>query len=226
MSFWERLTELLKEKGITQKNLSKIAGVTQPSISGWKNGSQPNALAVMNIASYFNVSLEYLLKGGERTGYKLGFYRDLDSFTENPDKNFVNIHFYKDKNNNLAGLGYDNSIYNLFDDGIPLPRHLIGKHHPQKIRVMEVFGDSMKNIQIHSGDLVYFVLSENYRDGLNVIRIEDKLYVRRIEIDIIGGGIKIFSENEKYTPKTLSSDEKKCLQVIGNVICWTHINLN
>ena len=68
MSFGERFKELRLEKGLTQQELAedfnKIYGHTfsKPSISQYENGKRtPENQALKNFASYFNVSIDYLL---------------------------------------------------------------------------------------------------------------------------------------------------------------------
>ena len=68
MTFGERFKELRLEKGLTQQELAedfnKIYGHTfsKPSISQYENGKRtPENQALKNFASYFNVSIDYLL---------------------------------------------------------------------------------------------------------------------------------------------------------------------
>ena len=63
MEFSKRLKELRSEKDLTQQQLSinlnnKIA---QSAIALWENGKRvPNLDAVILLAQYFNVSLDYI----------------------------------------------------------------------------------------------------------------------------------------------------------------------
>lgn len=66
MTFYERLKELLEQHSMTAKDLSNCVGITGASITGWKNGSIPNADVVIKIAEYFNTSVEYLITGTEK----------------------------------------------------------------------------------------------------------------------------------------------------------------
>ena len=68
MTFGERFKELRLEKGLTQQGLAedfnKIYGHTfsKPSISQYEHGKRtPENEALKNFASYFNVSIDYLL---------------------------------------------------------------------------------------------------------------------------------------------------------------------
>ena len=59
--FYEKLDEILKKKDLTMNKLAKNAGVAQASTVRWKNGSIPNADALIKICKYLNVSADYLL---------------------------------------------------------------------------------------------------------------------------------------------------------------------
>lgn len=58
----ERLAELRESRGLNQKELSSILGVSKNSISKYENDrSTPDDETKIKIAEYFNVSLDYLM---------------------------------------------------------------------------------------------------------------------------------------------------------------------
>ena len=58
----ERLKMLRMEKQMTQKELAQATGLSQSAIAYWENGkSLPNALAVIALAKFFHVSIDYLI---------------------------------------------------------------------------------------------------------------------------------------------------------------------
>ena len=57
-----RLKEIRKEKGVTQKVLASVIGVTETAVSMYETGiNDPNDNVKLKIASYFGVSLDYLI---------------------------------------------------------------------------------------------------------------------------------------------------------------------
>lgn len=63
-SFGERLQELLKSRDITQKEFSKLAGVTESAMSHYVKGDRiPRATVLARIADALNTTTEYLLNG-------------------------------------------------------------------------------------------------------------------------------------------------------------------
>lgn len=62
MSFAEKLKALRSEKKVTQKQLAELLGVGRPTIAGYETkGKQPDFDKVIEIAEYFNVSIDYLI---------------------------------------------------------------------------------------------------------------------------------------------------------------------
>lgn len=62
MTFQERLKELRKEDGITQKTLAQAIGITCDCIGFWKHGrSEPSIEFIIALAKYFGVTTDYLL---------------------------------------------------------------------------------------------------------------------------------------------------------------------
>lgn len=61
-NFSEKLTDLMKENGISQNQLAKILNVKQQTISRYMNGTrEPNIDTILAIAKYFEITTDYLL---------------------------------------------------------------------------------------------------------------------------------------------------------------------
>ena len=60
-NFSERLKELRQEKGLSQDELAKEVGLTHTAIGLWELDKRvPNLNAVIALAKFFNVSLDYI----------------------------------------------------------------------------------------------------------------------------------------------------------------------
>lgn len=65
---YEIFEKLCEEKGITTYKLCKDLGISQGTISNWKNGRNELKMPTMKlIADYFEVSVDYLSTGIEPT---------------------------------------------------------------------------------------------------------------------------------------------------------------
>ena len=62
MDFSQRLTFLLEERGITAYRISKDTGISDSMLARWKSGERlPSLERVIDLAKYFNVSIDYLV---------------------------------------------------------------------------------------------------------------------------------------------------------------------
>ncbi|MGM0214186.1 helix-turn-helix domain-containing protein [Enterococcus sp. AZ109] len=65
--FGMRLTQLRKQRGLTQNDVAKILGIARTTYSSYEQGRRSPDVDIQNkIADYFNVSLDYL-HGREKT---------------------------------------------------------------------------------------------------------------------------------------------------------------
>ncbi|MBU3875476.1 helix-turn-helix domain-containing protein [Faecalicatena sp. AGMB00832] len=66
MRFAAMLKELREEKGITQSELADQLGITRSTVAGYETkGKQPDYERLIEIARFFDVSVDYLLTGYE-----------------------------------------------------------------------------------------------------------------------------------------------------------------
>lgn len=62
MNIKNRLKELRNSKNLSQKEMSKIFGITQSGYSRWESGIvKIDNLSLQKIADYFNVTIDYIL---------------------------------------------------------------------------------------------------------------------------------------------------------------------
>ena len=76
MTFYERIEEMRKERGISQGNLEKELGFSNGSYSKWKN-SMPTPERLQKLAEYFGVSVDYLVTGETENGEK--YYLNVET---------------------------------------------------------------------------------------------------------------------------------------------------
>lgn len=66
MSWKEKVIDLMEKRNITQKELSRLSGITESSISRYlRNDQRPRLDVVVNIAKALNVETNYLLEEEE-----------------------------------------------------------------------------------------------------------------------------------------------------------------
>ena len=60
---YERYVKLRDERGVTDYEVAKTAGITRSTFTDWRNGrSQPKLDKLLAIAKYFGVPIEYFLE--------------------------------------------------------------------------------------------------------------------------------------------------------------------
>lgn len=66
MNFWERVENLIEQKGINKKTLAAEAGIDSSNISkGLKSGGSPSVDTAVRIAKFLDTSVEYLVTGND-----------------------------------------------------------------------------------------------------------------------------------------------------------------
>lgn len=79
MNIGNNISALRKKKGITQEELANELGVSAQAVSKWENNSScPDVSLLTQIADYFNVSVDALLRSEKE---------DIVDFSENKDGN-------------------------------------------------------------------------------------------------------------------------------------------
>ena len=75
--FTTRTNEILKERGITQKELSKMSNITEASLSRYLSGDYvPRIDVVRNIAIALGVSVSYLIGESEGTNNNISAFNE------------------------------------------------------------------------------------------------------------------------------------------------------
>lgn len=68
MSWQEKVRNLMINRGINQKQLSQLSGITESSVSRYlRSERRPRLDIVVNFAKAFGVSTDYLLDDGEES---------------------------------------------------------------------------------------------------------------------------------------------------------------
>lgn len=80
--------ELCKKKGVRPSDVSRATGISTATLTSWKKGKYtPKQDKLQKIADYFEVSVDYLIKGKEAEGYYINeeTARVAQRIFDNPD---------------------------------------------------------------------------------------------------------------------------------------------
>lgn len=104
---YDRFKDLCGKMGKTMKEVCKDLGISQGTVSNWKKrNSTPSGDLLSKMANYFNVSIEYLLTGHEKS----------DDFAEVMKEVNAEQAFYQDENLLSLDEAEVVSIYRLLPD--------------------------------------------------------------------------------------------------------------
>ena len=85
-----RLKELRLKAGVTQKELATYLGVTGQTLLNWENGIyEPKIAEFINLAEYFNVTVDYLIERPITNNEIDLICKKLDSIDKNKFISFV-----------------------------------------------------------------------------------------------------------------------------------------
>lgn len=148
-----RIAELRKKSGISQKELAQIFGLAQNTLSQYENEARnPPAKFIAELASYFDVPENYILgiKPNDEKPTDLNALdcRNVTKITETSDKNMVNIlisigwrllHIGEDRTVQDDGSGYSYTNYVLGWYGDPREAHIpqFGKDPRDRLWVVD-----------------------------------------------------------------------------------------
>lgn len=91
---------------------------------------------------------------------------------------------------------------------------------PKNAVVVQAKGDSMQP-KIQDGDLLLVDVNQLavHEDGIHVINVDGRIAVKRLQF-MLGGSIKIVSDNPAYEPQVLKPDAGDGFWIVGRVV-WS-----
>ncbi|PYG88572.1 transcriptional regulator with XRE-family HTH domain [Ruminiclostridium sufflavum DSM 19573] len=83
----ERLKQLVREKGLEQQEVAAQLNIKSPTFNGYVgNKREPSISRLKQLASYFDVSVDYLIGLNDiRNPYLSHLSEEINSFIQNPD---------------------------------------------------------------------------------------------------------------------------------------------
>lgn len=231
----DRVQHLIGDASVNSK--AKLWGVPTSTIAGMlERGTEPSIRNAVKIAAAEGVSLEWLATG-EGSMQAQPPTANLPIHTQLND-DFVMV-------NDLSGVeaAAGGGAYVTEEEAVgrmAFRREWIAREglKAQALRIIRARGDSMEpTIQdgapilveafayqdstgsvryLHSGTGPREVVK---RDGVYVVRLDDKLLVKRLQLDMLGG-LLVKSDNSTYDTLHVPADRLDDIAVVGRVV-WT-----
>lgn len=200
-----RIKFLREEKGVYQKDLAKLLGVTTPLINYYENEKRAiSAKTASILADYFNVSIDYLLGKSD---------------TRKPESNVFP----------LSDEAVSIPVVGKISAGLPiLATENIGRYEFAPSSMIKqgftyfylvVNGDSM-NRKFNDGDIVLVQQQEDLEnDEIGVFLIGDEATVKRYKREDDRIVLYPMSTNPEHDPQIYNPKEKS-IKIIGKVISY------
>lgn len=214
--FASRLRAVREGAGLDQTPFGERIGVTQGHVSAMESGRKtPSLEVVMRISEVCSVSTDWLLYGDT-----LRFRNGNGQPVESASGAVIMLPIISQRA--AAGSGQILMDDTHTEGHLPVLQTLVAGHPRERLRVLEVRGDSMTGVHLFDGDLVVFVHGLVREDGIYVISLDGDLLVKRLEWDRVGRRITVHSENSRYpTPREVPMDGD-VLRIEGKVVGWWH----
>lgn len=206
-----RYASIRLKSGLTKRAFAESLGI-HPVVSGdiELGKRDPSRDVLVRLARAYNVDITWLLTG------------DSPNRADAPSDDggsIVRVDFVRQEA--AAGRGVEIEEY-AERAQLPVLRSFIAPRKPERVRAVEVRGDSMTGIGLDDGDVVLFAPDERTGDGVHVVSIASRLLVKRIQFDPSARSVRVISENAAYPARVLSGPELEDFRVEGRVIGWMH----
>ena len=201
--FPKNLLYLRKKNKISQYELSEAMGVARTTLGDYERGkTEPNISTLVNLASYFGVTLDDLLKRNmshlDLEVIGSGDFRVLAISVDQNNKQNIELVDRRAEAGYLEGFQDPEYIKEL--PKIQIPRIPDGTY-----RAFEIQGNSM--LPLLPGSIVicgYVERLEDLKDGKTyVVATNDGIIYKRIYNDVEGKQISAVSDNPSFPPYTI-----------------------
>lgn len=209
--FTDRLLELLKERGLKQKDLIEAIGIGKNQILYWKkNGVVPNKVTQKAIADYFGVSVEYLLgQTDDRSEEKTPSYEEGSNAIFLDNNKIRMIPLFESVS---AGFGAypDEQVI----DYIPL--YISNPHEAKETLCITVRGDSMYP-KIEDGDVIQVHKQDSVDSGRIAVVLIDGMEAVVKKVTYGADWIELHSINPEYKTRRFEGQSVTRVRVLGQV---------
>lgn len=213
-----RIKAALENSKITQRQLSKSLGISEPSVSAYIQGtSNLPAEAYSVISELCNVSIDWLIKGEEK-------HRLPEPLAVNPEAFLSDEYVMVPRYEISASAGggavvHSEQIVDYLAFRGDWLRNVLGVPG-EALALIDVRGDSMEPT-LSDGDLILIDL-RTFRidaDSVYVLQVDGSLVVKRIQKNY-DGTVEIVSDNPRYKPHVLGPESAERLGIVGRVV-WS-----
>lgn len=202
-----RLRELRKQKGLTQKEMSKLFNVGQSTYCYWEKGDfEPSFDMLQKLSEYFEVTVDYLLGNSDKSNPPTIFdaYHDIRPVARRRIPMLGEIACGKPIYANEDRESYVEVGTDLNVDFCLTAR-----------------GDSMIGARIKSGDIIFCRSQDMVNNGeIAAVVIGDEVTLKRVYYYPEKKKLVLQAENPKYEPFVYVNEELDDIHIIGKAVAF------
>lgn len=239
----ERIKYARERQGLSQQDIAKKAGISQPTYFKIENGLTLKPRNILDLAKALNVSVDWLATGQGEMTTAITPRRFAPSESQLDEDDYMVMEFWDNetplgddefevpyyKDVELLG-GHDCHETDVSDDGRRKLRYAYTAARragatPKAIKCMTLKGDSMEELILDGSMIAVDTSKKEIREGKiyafrhgNILRV--KYLIPRPD-----GGLIIRSHNNKYADEVITGEQMECenIQIIGWVWNWSSL---
>lgn len=208
-----RIRQLRAEMHISMREASKRLGLPYMTYVNYEKGArQPNSEMLIRLASFFGVTVDYLIGNNNDPSHRF----DNEQRLSNPDFPRNIIPLPKLHPVPLVGTiacGSPILAEENLEGNVNAPADI---HADFALRCQ---GDSMINARIFDGDLVYIRQQETVESGqIAAVLIDDEATLKRVRL--YDDHIILEPENPQYKPLVYYGSEMESIRILGLAVAF------
>lgn len=205
------LSKIMKERGITQRELAESLGVSRQAVAYWQKGGNLSNERIKDIADRLHISADDL--------FGIETPKTVDASLPVPD-GYIRVPVFDVFGS--CGNGRENHsevITGAVDLAEWFVRSLSGVTSINSLQIISSTGDSMtptiepRALLLVDRNQATFATG----DGIYCLRIEDELYIKRVQRNI-DGTLTLLSDNVLYKPMTVERSRLDQSAILGRVV--------
>lgn len=204
--FGDVLKQLRIEAKLTQKELSRILGVSESTVGMYERNQREPAFEMLEaIADYFNVDMDYLT--GRASVRRVVSYSPADNILPFPRMNAVPLV-------GTIACGAPILSTESVEDYVDMPEHVKADF------ALRCKGDSMINARIYDGDIVYIHQQPTVEDGqIAAVLIDNEATLKRVHL--FPDHVVLEPENPQYRPLVYWENDMNSVRILGLAVAFT-----
>jgi repressor LexA len=204
--FWKIFYSLCQDRGISPNALAKELSISSGAVTTWKNGRVPHNNTLLKIATYFNVTVDYLL-GNSNTPTPDTEIKS-NAVLLDPEKTRM-IPVYESVSAGFGTLAQDLILEYM-------PMYIPSESEAHDTICIRVKGDSMSP-DIEDGDIIQVYKTSDVDNGNVAVVLVDgeEALVKKVFFGM--ASVELHSINPAYPPITFKGAALARVQIMGVV---------